>query len=205
MDRKDLTAVIVIGGGVGLLLQPILSNVITGTPLSDIDRFGVFLFFLVFAPFALWISALISKLWKGFYQFAKFAAVGTLNSFIDVGVLNLETFLYGSSFIGAGLFAIFKAISFLCATTNSFFWNKYWTFSAQRKPKAGEVTAFYTVAIVGWVLNVGLATLVKVLGPDSKTWVNLVAPLAGVVASFLWDFFGYKYLVFKKKPLQISQ
>lgn len=205
MDRKDFKAVLVIGGGVGLLLQPILSNVIMGTPLSGMDRFGVFLFFLIFAPFALWISALISKLWKGFYQFAKFAAVGTLNSFIDIGILNLETFLYGSSFIGAILFAVFKAISFLCATTNSFFWNKYWTFSAQQKPKAGEVTAFYVVAIVGWVLNVGLATLVKVLGPDSRIWVNLVAPLAGVAASFLWNFFGYKYFVFKKKPLQISE
>ncbi len=149
---------------------------------------------------------------RGIYQFAQFAAVGTLNTFIDIGVLNIETFLYGSPLIGARLFAVFKAVSFLCSTTNSFFWNKYWTFGsaegdADEKPHAKQVTSFYIVAAVGWALNVGTATLVKVLGSgaggggdiaSARIWTNLVAPLAGVAASFLWDFLGYKFWVFKK-------
>jgi hypothetical protein len=53
------------------------------------------------------------------------------------------------------------------------------------------------------VINVGVATLVKASGPaDSRVWVNLIAPLCGVAASFFWDFFGYKYFVFKKKAVQ---
>lgn len=200
MTRKDFFASVIIGAVVGLLIQPILANNLSGFSLSIAERAGIFIFFALFAPFALWLCEMIGKIVKGFYQFGQFAAVGTLNSFIDIGVFNLETFLYGTSIIGVALFALFKAISFLCATTNSFVWNKYWTFGAQEKPKAGEVTAFYTVAVLGWAVNVGVATLVKALGPaDSKTWVNLVAPLAGIAASFLWDFFGYKYLVFKKK------
>ena len=200
MTRKDLTASIIIGAAVGLLIQPILANNLSNLHLGVLERVGIFVFFALFAPFALWLCEVISSAVKGFYQFGQFAAVGTLNSFIDIGVFNLETFLYGTSVIGVILFAVFKAISFLFATTNSFVWNKYWTFSAQEKPKAGEVTAFYTIAVLGWVINVGVATLVKASGsPDSKVWVNLVAPLCGVAASFLWDFFGYKYFVFKKK------
>jgi putative flippase GtrA len=201
MDQKDLKASLIIGGLVGILIQPILSNNLPNVHLSSIERFGVFVFFLVFAPFALWICSLIAKIWKSFYQFAKFAAVGTLNSFIDIGVFNLETFFYGSGMIGTALFATFKAISFLFGTTNSFLWNKYWTFSVQEKPKASEVTGFYSIAILGWIVNVGVATLVKASRPDgSRVWINLIAPLSGIALSFIINFIGYKYFVFKKKP-----
>ena len=200
MTRKDLYAGLIIGAVVGVLIQPILANNFSGAHFNILERVGIFVFFALFAPFALWLCEMIGKVVKGFYQFGQFAAVGTLNSFIDLGVFNLETFFYSVSPVGTVVFAVFKAISFLCATTNSFVWNKYWTFSAQEKPKAGEVTAFYTVAVLGWVINVGVATLVKTAGAaDSKTWTNLVAPLCGIAASFLWDFFGYKYFVFKKK------
>jgi putative flippase GtrA len=208
MTKKDIRLAFIIGAAVGLLIQPIIANIFTQSSLSILDRIVVFAFFTVFAPFALWVAFLISRLWKGIYQFAQFAAVGTLNSFIDVGVFNLETFLLGTAAISTTMFAVFKAISFLGATTNSFFWNKYWTFSADRAAhpegaiKEGrEAVAFYVIAGIGWAVNVGVATLVKVLEPSgvaTKVWVNIVAPLSGVAASFLWDFFGYKYIVFKK-------
>lgn len=199
MNKTDLKAIIMIGLGVGLLIQPILVNNLPNYNLGLGERFGVLIFFALFAPAALFTARLLSKIWAGIYQFAQFAAVGTLNSFIDVGVFNLETFLYGTSLIGNMLFAVFKAISFLCATTNSFVWNKYWTFGAKEKPSAGQVTSFYGVALVGWVVNVSAATLVKAMGPvGSRAWVNLVAPLAGIAASFAWNFIGYKYWVFKK-------
>ena len=198
MNRKDLYASVVIGAAVGLLIQPILANTLTSVHLTLVVRVGIFVFFAVFAPFALWLCSLIGKLWKAFYQFGQFAAVGTLNSFIDIGVFNLETFFYGS-LPGALLFAVFKAISFLCATTNSFFWNRNWTFGSKDKVNAGEVTGFYTVAIIGWAANVAVATLVKSVGPDTKLWVDIVAPVAGILVTFIWNFVGYKYFVFKKK------
>lgn len=202
MNRKDFVRILIIGAGVGLLIQPILANNVPAryaASLTPAARAGVFVFFTLFAPLALFIARLISK-WTtaGVYQFAQFAAVGTLNSFIDIGVLNLETFFYGTALIGNGLFAAFKGVSFLCATTNSFIWNKYWTFGAQDKTNTKEVTGFYGVALVGWALNVTAATLVKAYGPASTTWVTIVAPLAGIAASFAWNFIGYKYWVFKK-------
>lgn len=201
MRRKDFLPILIVGAGVGLLIQPILANNLPpGVHLTPVLRACIFAFFTLFAPFALWIASLLSKIWKSVYQFAQFAAVGTLNSFIDVGVFNLETFLNGTSLISNGLFAAFKAISFLCATTNSFVWNKYWTFNAQEKASVRETAGFYTVALIGWGLNVGAATLVKALGPaDSRVWVNIAAPLGGIAMSFIWDFVGYKYFVFGKK------
>jgi putative flippase GtrA len=199
MSKRDLKASLIIGAGVGLLIQPILANTFPHTNLSIAVRIGIFVFFSLLAPFALWIAYQLSKLWKGIYQFAQFAAVGTLNSFIDIGIFNLETFLYGSSSIGLLLFAVFKAISFLCGTTNSFVWNKYWTFAATDKANAKEVGGFYAVAIVGWVVNVSVATLVKSIGPDTKLWVDIVSPLAGIAITFVWNFIGYKFWVFKKK------
>lgn len=205
LSRRDFIRIAIIGAGVGLLIQPILANNLPAKYdafLSPLARIGIFIFFLVLAPLALWIAKLLSQKFAGIYQFAQFAAVGTLNSFIDLGVFNLETFFYGSALISNTLFAVFKAISFLAGTTNSFIWNKYWTFGAQEKMTAKEVTSFYGIALVGWIFNVAVATLVKSVGPVGSTaWVNLVAPLGGVVATFLWDFFGYKYFVFKKKDV----
>src|ERR1700734_2702565 len=102
MSRRDLIRILIIGAGVGLLIQPILANNLSSHALSyltPLARFGIFLLFIIIAPLALWIASIISRKWRaasGLYQFAKFAAVGTLNSFIDVGVFNLETFFYGT-------------------------------------------------------------------------------------------------------------
>jgi len=200
MSKTDWKAILIVGAGVGLLIQPILANNVPPHYLSFGFRAGVFVFFTLFAPFALWIARQLAKLWAGIYQFAQFAAVGTLNTFIDIGVFNVEIFLHGTGgMLGNGIFAAFKAISFLFATTNSFVWNKFWTFNAKEKVHGGELTAFYSIALIGWALNVGGATLAKTLGPaDSRVWVSILAPLVGVAASFLWDFFGYKHFVFKK-------
>lgn len=198
LSAKDFKASLIIGAAVGLLIQPILANTITSINLTLAVRIGIFVFFTLFAPFALWLCAQIAKLWKAFYQFGQFAAVGTLNSFIDIGIFNLETFLYAMP-ISTPIFAVFKAISFLCATTNSFFWNRNWTFGSTDKVNVGEVTGFYTVALIGWGLNVAIATFVKAIGPDTKMWINIVAPVAGILVTFIWNFVGYKYFVFKKR------
>jgi putative flippase GtrA len=208
MKRSDVLKVFIIGVLVGFLVQPILTNVLpAATPMV---RLAVLIGFAIFAPLALWIAYAIDKFLKGIYQFAKFAAVGTLNTFVDLGVFNLEALFYGSSAIGTVAFAIFKAVSFMCGTTNSFFWNKYWTFHSTDEARAGQVTAFYAVAIGGLILNTGAGTLINAVQPAGlsdamlRLWSHLVAPAAGVVASFLWDFLWYKYVVFKKK-LIISQ
>lgn len=206
MSRRDFIRILIIGAGVGLLIQPILANNLPIHALGELTlavRIGIFFFFLILAPLALWIAKFLSRQWSaaaGIYQFAQFAAVGTLNSFIYAGVLNVETFLYGSAMVSNLRFAVFITVAFLLTTTNSFIWNKYWTFASRGATNVGEVSGFYIVAVIGWVLSVTAATFVKSIGPvDSKIWLNIFAPLAGIAASFIWNFVGYKYWVFKTR------
>ncbi|HUX35860.1 MAG TPA: GtrA family protein [Candidatus Paceibacterota bacterium] len=205
MDKKDLTLSFIIGGAVGILFQPILSNFSSGMstlasiPLTQL-RVIAFFVFLFGAPAALFVFHFFSRFAPVLYQFAKFASVGVLNTTVDLGVFNLETFLYGS-LPGAFIFSIFKAISFIIGTTNSFIWNKYWTFGANATPRAGEVVKFYAIAIIGGFLNVGVATAVRTANFSfipPNVLVNLVAPMCGILAVFMWNFIGYKYVVFKK-------
>jgi putative flippase GtrA len=206
MEKRDIKLGALLGGLVGLLSQPIITNnvldtkLVAGIPAVDI-RLAAFFGFLILAPLALYIFSVIAKWIPVIYQFAKFAAVGSLNSFVDIGILNLEVALIGHSPAGAG-YAVVKAISFLFATTNSFIWNKYWTFGSKGAAKTGEVGKFYAIAVSGGVLNVGIATFVKshVLGGVSPDlWGNIVAPLVGIVVVLLWNFVGYKFFVFKEE------
>ncbi|MDO8664634.1 MAG: GtrA family protein [Candidatus Liptonbacteria bacterium] len=205
MTKKDLTLSLIIGGAVGILFQPIISNFsvdmgrLATVSLSEL-RVIAFFVFLFGAPAALFAFYLLSRFVPVLYQFAKFACIGVLNTTVDLGIFNLETFLYGSLPV-ALVFSVFKAISFLAATTNSFFWNKYWTFGTNARPQAGEVVKFYAIAIIGGFLNVGVATAVRTANfsfVSANTLVNFVAPICGILVVFLWNFIGYKYVVFKK-------
>jgi len=203
MKQNDLYAVTAIGAAVGLLVQPILANLGSFAVLANPTlalRLEIFIFFTICAPFALWVLFLLGKLIPVLYQFGKFAAVGVLNTFIDLGVLNLIIFATG---IAGGIgYTVFKAISFLCATTNSFFWNKYWTFDVKGVVTGKETGSFFLFAAIGWVINVGVATLIvngiaRPASFDPRVWAN-IGGLCGVVGSFLWDFLSYKFFVFKK-------
>lgn len=202
MQRRDWAAIFIIGAAVGLLSQLILTNVAGSfhIALTPGLRLAVFAGFTLLAPAALSVLHLAGKFMPVLYQFGKFAAVGTLNTFVDIGVLNLELLALGTP--GAWGYRAFKAVSFLAGTTNSFLWNKFWTFDSREPANASQTIKFYAVAVVGFLLNVGLASYVfsNVGRPASLSpnlWAN-VGALAGVAAAFLWDFIGYKYLVFKK-------
>jgi putative flippase GtrA len=205
MDQRDFTTVTIIGFAIGLLAQPVLTNVFAAT--TPALRAGVAIGCTLFAPFALFVAHLLGKRALVLYQFAKFGAVGTLNTLIDLSILNLAILATG---IAAGWgYAALKGFSFLVAATNSFFWNKRWTFDApalpvgRREPATlAEAAKFYGVAIVGWIVNVGTASFVVngIGAPPLATleqWAN-VGALAGVAASFLWNFLGYKFWVFRR-------
>ncbi len=196
--KRDFLLITVIGVAVGVLAQLIIANVLPGA--SPLIRIGVFLTMVLGAPAALFVAHLLSARAPVIYQFAKFAAVGALNVAIDFAVFNLLVIITG---IVAGATASgFKAVSFLVATTNSFFWNKFWTFKAEGGISSTETISFYLVAGIGWVINVSLFSLVvNVLqtpaGMDPKLWAN-IGVVVGVLGSFLWNFLGYKFFVFKK-------
>jgi len=144
----------------------------------------------------LFITSLVPIL----FQAAKFFLVGTLNTFINLGVLN---FLMWTSGVYKGiLYSVFVAISFLAATINSYFWNKLWTFEKRERSQPKEFFKFLTVTFVGLLINVSVASfIVNVIGPrfeiTEKIWASIGAIVAAFFA-FVWNFLGSKFIVFKK-------
>ena len=129
-------------------------------------------------------------------QIAKFVLIGGFNTLIDLGVLNILIFTTG---ITSGLgFPLIKGTSFLVAISNSYFWNKRWTFHSQKD----VFLQFFTVSAVGFVLNVGVASfVVNVITPQfelsKELWAN-IGGITGTLVVMTWNFLGYKFIVFKK-------
>lgn len=196
---RDIGLVAIIGFVFGWLLIPIFANLGIVVP-------GGFVFFLpalfvLFAVAALFAAWLLAKLFPPIFQFAKFAAVGALNSSVDFGVLNILILATG---IAAGLpFVGFKGVSVVVAIVNSYLWNKFWVFRGGREARAAaEFTKFFGVSVIGVGVNVGVAhLLVNVVGSpggiNPKIWANVGAGVS-VLATLFWNFFGYKFFVFKK-------
>lgn len=205
MVKRDIVFGFIIGAAVGVLVQPVISNF--AVTLSNIGlgvniktRILAFVFFTLLAPAALFAASFVGKFVAPIYQFAKFAAVGTLNSFINLGVGNALAAI--TNITSGWQVTLFSVVSSLVATTNSFFWNKLWTFDSKGGNVSVQAVKFYLITGVGIVLNAAAVTLVNSLRPgalDGKVWLN-VAFLSGIAASFLWNFLGYKFIVFKKAP-----
>ncbi len=134
-------------------------------------------------------------------QFSRFAVVGFINTAIDFFVLNVLSFLTGIE-KGAGA-AILSGISFLVANLNSYILNKQWTFKEHNaKNITRQFTKFFSVSLGGMVINlVVVGVLTTYIQPpfemDGKVWLNFSKAAAVGIALF-WNFFGYKFLVFKK-------
>ena len=134
-------------------------------------------------------------------QAIKFILVGGLNTLIDLGILNVLIFITG---IASGLgYSVFKGIYFTAAVINSYFLNKFWTFKAEGAKKGKkEFTQFFIVSLIGFGINVGVASFVvniigSQFGTGDKLWAN-VGAICATFAAMIWNFLGYKFIVFKK-------
>jgi putative flippase GtrA len=203
VTKKDLQYSIMSGLLTGVLAWRVFDYLETSLPL------GISLFVLVFLIPACWIAGVwfgyfLARWMPFFAQFGKFAAIGFTNAAVDFGVLYL---LIGMSGIATGVYyTVFKSTSFLVAMLNSYLWNKFWTFSgtAQSGQNNGsEFLRFAIVTLIGFLINVGIATLmVNVVGSqfgmDEKAWAGMGA-VAGSALGLIWNFVGMRLLVFASK------
>ncbi len=136
---------------------------------------------------------------KSLKEFVRFMIVGVLNTLIDLAVLNALMISTGHSY---GLsFALFKAMSFSVAATNSYFWNKFWTFKHNLPVSGREYMKFIFFSAIGAIINVSVATFVVNVLPrpiivNSILWAN-VGALSASIASKFFNFSSYKFVVFK--------
>ena len=195
--KKDLSLSFLAGLLAGIFLYPTLSSLRVSFPLENIFLFIVLPLGAAFFIFA--VKKLFSSI-SNLYQFSKFFVSGGLNFSVDFGVLNILILLTG--FTSGIYYTLFKTISFIIANTNSYFWNKHWTFEdRQTHAGVGGYFKFLLVSVIGLVINVGVASLlVNVIhaqfGLSASIWANVGAAF-GAIAGLFWNYIGYKFIVFK--------
>jgi putative flippase GtrA len=137
-------------------------------------------------------------------QIAKFALIGVMNTLVDLGILNV--LMYLSSHAEGPYYSLFKTISFTGAVIFSYNLNKRWTFKdISDNERAKKFTQFLLISVIGAIINVSVATLVVVyIKPlvtlpflNAQLWGNIGA-LGGTGVGLIWNFLGYKFIVFKK-------
>ena len=122
----------------------------------------------------------------------RFGIVGIANTFLDFVAFVLLVRSLSMEPLWANLLAFFVAV------TNSFLLNKCWTFAITIE-KHQQLFLIYLRYIA--VNSVGFAlgtSLIYSLLP----WVSIEsAKFASISVTFLWNYFGSRYLVFNKKKI----
>lgn len=211
MPKKDYWLGILSGFLIGLLALPVLK---TAKPdLYAQLKLAILPLFLIATPLGLVIAHLISKKIAFIWQLAKFIVTGVLNVLVDFGTLAILIFLFrnylntesSDILISIGItitfYSLYKALSFIVANINSYFWNKYWTFE-KKDGKQTEFIQFFIVSVIGFIINVVAASLVfegfsSVEKISTDQWA-MIGAAAGSIAGLAWNFLGYKFIVFKK-------
>lgn len=210
ITKRDYEFALAAGLMIGLLLLPVLK---TASPtLFDKLVLVIVPFFVLATPLGLRIAFVIGKKIAIIYQIAKFGIIGVANVLVDLGVLALTILLFSTYFkidakqslLGAiTFFSLFKSISFIIANINSYLWNKHWTFDqGSKKQTKSEFVQFFAVSVVGFLINVFVASVVfkmilGSLGDFSSGQLGLIGAAAGSIAGLAWNFIGYKLWVFK--------
>jgi putative flippase GtrA len=134
-------------------------------------------------------------------QIGKFIAVGLLNTAIDFGVLNLLSLL--TSIYGGSRLIPINIPGFVLAMMNSYVLNKYWTFKATgRRVSSLEIGTFALVSFIGLSLNTAICVVVTSLWPPALPITPVlrenIAKVLATGCSLVWNFVGYKYVVFER-------
>ncbi|MBI2644020.1 MAG: GtrA family protein [Candidatus Wildermuthbacteria bacterium] len=214
MNKKDIIASAAIGFLIAVFSFIILQNPDVKEKLSDLIPYSqaAFIIFPLLSIIGIFVAKQIGKFIPLVFQAAKFALVGVSNTAVDIGILTIFILL---TEINQGItYSVFKGISFSAAVVNSYLWNKFWTFKKETeairvKHTGAEFVQFLTVSVIGFLLNVGTASLiVNIMKPQFGISPNLwaiVGAIGGTIVVFTWNFLGYKFIVFRHQESTYGQ
>ena len=153
-------------------------------------------------------------------QAGKFAIVGVINTLVDVVILNILVFFgFTAAFVILGQqFLAANIVSVAVAMVNSFILNKQWTFRAEEGNIYLQIVKFLVITIIGMfiihqlIFNgiyyglpsisgfiISIVHFLKLNNIFSDSFVALNSAKAiAIIASLIWNFIGYKFIVFKK-------
>ena len=122
-------------------------------------------------------------------QLAKFSIVGLTGYAVNLLV-------YTALLRGAGWHYTAAATgSFLVAVTNNYLWNRLWTFRDQRGHVGFQGLRFLVVALVAYVANLGILSVLIAFGTD-----KIVAQAIAIVLVTPLNFIGNKLWSFRTRP-----
>jgi len=207
--KKDFWLAILAGEIIVWLSLPTLKNI---KILELLAKWGIglkpfMIFWALFVPASailglyLFYSAAKYKNRLGLLQMGKYGVIGVLNTFLNAGIYNFLIFITN---IASG-FTVdsFFIVAFIITVTNSFLWNRYWTFEQiGTETVSKDAFQFFFVSTIVAVINfVILHIIVNVIGApagiDLKIWANIALAFT-IITAFFGNFFGYKFFVFKK-------
>lgn len=140
---------------------------------------------------------------EGIHQFGRFVFVGALNTALDFAVFNSLIVVWG---VASSTYLLFKSAGFLVAVLNSYLWNKYWVFrrSGFNQSLIMEQLLFLLVSLFGLGVNAVISYLVF-LGvlfaypPMPLIAAANIGAIAGTLCVLLFNYLGYRSLVFTKR------
>ena len=204
MKKENIVLALLAGEGVAGLIFGFIKNsqveTIFGLKSSLIGWILIFILPLI-SLLGLYVCYLIGKKILFIFQIAKFFLIGVLTTLFDLGIMNILIWIFGI-FTGWS-YNLFKAISFLCATIAKYWANKFLAFeNKDGENMKKEFTKFLSITVVSFFINIGVAsfivnTIKPQFGLNEIIWANVGAIIASIIGS-LWNFIGYKFIVFKK-------
>jgi putative flippase GtrA len=120
---------------------------------------------------------------------------------IDLVILNVLLESFGIT--EGAVYTVLVGVSFIVATCLKYVADKYWAFEKKEGTGAGsEFGKFFIITLISGFIQTGIASLiVNQIGPQfgasSMVWAN-VGKIAGIAVASIWNFLGYKFVVFKK-------
>ncbi len=199
MKVIDILFALICGKVVGFVIGDILKGL--GINVGLAATVMLWIIFPLLALVCLWAAEVAGRKVLFVFQAAKFFLVGAFATVVDLKFF--ELLLWSFSFFAPILPLAAKSISFIAATLVKYWGNKYWAFAKHEKEHMHkEIIQFFAITLGGLAIDLGaFYYATSILGPQLgmplAVWTKLSVIFAGITAA-LWNFFGYKFWVFKK-------
>lgn len=142
-----------------------------------------------------------SKLFVGdtdntFIQFFRYVFVGGLATVVDWGVSYiLFRFVFHENYAVAA-----NSLSFVAGLIVNYLISTFWIFkNSNVKSKLAEFLGFAAIGLVGLFLTMGITKAFEFWLADKTSAFQMIAKIVSTAASFFWNFFARKILLYSKK------
>lgn len=192
-----------IGTVMAVFLIPILQSV---EEAPSIAPYAPYLWVIVFsAPILVVLGygagALLLGRIRVIREILRFGVIGVSNFAVDSGTLLTLMQYTGFSDPESFEFKVINAMAVAVAVGNSYTWNRFWTFGDGGVVESPTLVKFVAVSLGAIVINTAVVVFtLQLLYPtgDYPKYVIVGIKVIATAFSMVWNFLGYKFLVFKK-------